>query len=204
MKIRYSSSTEYLEELDLEHDSLPNNSGNEKEGKCLVIDFTTNNSFQGTVLFRIKPHQNKPSESYDPNQKYYFSGRKRTFQAVIKGRFLQAIPMSECVTGQVFERPPAKLPPKFILHGAESLFKKLAPQLTIDLDGKRPQFLSPLASTAQTVICDDQNTGSIEHDMREPDLTDPTFLHQHLKKTMPSKEGNRHKIKNQGQKEFVR
>ena len=177
--VRNSSSTEYLKEYDLEHDSLPINSGNEQEGKCLVIDFTTS-SFQGTALFRIKLQQNKSSESDGPNQDYYFAGRKRTFQAVIKGKFLLPIPISQCVTGQVFERPPAKLPPKFILHGAESLFKKLAPQLAIDLDGKRPKFLSPLASTAQTVVCDDANSEGIERDMREPDQADPKSLHQHL------------------------
>lgn len=186
--VRNSSSTEYLKEYDLEHDSLPINSGNEQEGKCLVIDFTTS-SFQGTALFRIKLQQNKSSESDGPNQDYYFAGRKRTFQAVIKGKFLLPIPISQCVTGQVFERPPAKLPPKFILHGAESLFKKLAPQLAIDLDGKRPKFLSPLASTAQTVVCDDANSEGIERDMGEPDQADPKSLHQHLTKPCRPEKG---------------
>lgn len=184
--VRYSSSTEHLvEEFDPEHDSLPINFGTEEEGRCLVIDFTTT-SFEGTALFRIKLERHGQDEC-DQNQGYYFAGRKRTFQAVIKGRFLQHLPISECVTGQVFEHPPVKLPPKCILHGAVSLFKKLAPQLTIDLDGKRPKFLSPLASTAQTVICDDgTNQGKhtrndcMELDLCEPNETNARSLHRHL------------------------
>ena len=186
----YSSSTEHLEEFGSARGttvSMPMNFGNEEEGQCLVIDFTTN-LFEGTALFRIKLERRGHDEC-EQNQEYYFAGRKRTFQAVIKGRFVEPIPISECVTGQVFERPPAKLPPKFILHGAESLFKNLAPQLTIDLDGKRPKFLSPLASTAQTVICDDGKTGSMERDMSEPDQSDPKSLHQHLTKPCRPRKG---------------
>ena len=190
--VRYSSSTEHLEEFGSArgtNTSLPINFGNEEEGQCLVIDFTTN-LFEGTALFRIKLERRGHDEC-EQNQEYmyYFAGRKRTFQAVIKGRFLKSIPISQCVTGQVFERPPAKLPPKLILRGAESLFKKLAPQLTIDLDGKRPKFLSPLASTAQTVICDDGKKGSMERDMSEPDQSDPKSLHQHLTKPCRPRKG---------------
>ena len=186
--IRYSSSTEHLEEFGSARGttvSMPINFGNEEEGQCLVIDFTTN-LFEGTALFRIKLDRRGHDEC-EQNRSYYFAGRKRTFQAVIKGRFLKSIPISQCVTGQIFERPPAKLPPKLILRGAESLFKKLAPQLTIDLDGKRPKFLSPLASTAQTVIYDDWNSQGIERDMREPDQADPESLHQHLTKPCSGK-----------------
>jgi len=187
--VRYSTSAEYSQDVDV-NTPLPINDGTERDGRCLVIDFHTD-LFEGTALFRIKLRKDENPPPTTDECKYYFTGRKRTFQAVIKGRFRQPIPVSACATGQVFDRPPSKLPPKFVLHGAVSLFKKLSPQLILDFDGKTPKFLSPLASAAQTVKADDitdsgettrppNTSNSIELPMTEPDPADPRSLHQCL------------------------
>jgi len=67
------------------------------------------------------------------------------------GRFkADDIKMIDCVTGQVFERPPGNLPPKFLVNSAVGIMKALSPQLHIDF-GSKPRFLSPLCATAQIV-----------------------------------------------------
>ena len=59
--------------------------------------------------------------------------------------------MSRCVTGQTFDRPAGKLPPRWLVKSAINFFSILAPQLDVSLDDK-PRFLSPLVATAQTVL----------------------------------------------------
>mmetsp|Transcript_1611 Transcript_1611/g.3451 ORF Transcript_1611/g.3451 Transcript_1611/m.3451 type:complete len:463 (-) Transcript_1611:32-1420(-) len=200
--IRYSSSTtsDYLPEYCDCTSSLPINIGTEDRGKCLVADFETE-LFVGTVLFRIKLRDRGNSGTLSgmnpqpsSSRSYcncYFTGKKRTFQAVIRGKFRQTqISMSDCITGQIFRHSPMgtkkKLPPKWILHGAVSVFKALAPQLTVDFDGRNPKFLSPLVSTAQTVLSRDiagDSLGiSMEDAMVEPYPTDSQSLHQDLLK----------------------
>ncbi len=100
----------------------------------------------------------------------YFHKRKRTFQAIVRGHFKQPnIPMSECITGQIFNKPAGKLPPRIVVKGAISVISHLAPQLQARLDGDRPRFLSPLVSTAQSVIArrkamtEEKNDGKDDH-----------------------------------------
>ena len=159
--------------------TLPINNGTEPPGKCLVIDFETD-LFIGTAMLRIKnvsgafaktlnetnndgsifrdadeaivANDNEDASSTE-NTTYYFHKRKRTCQAIVHGKFKRPnIPMSECITGQMFHRPAGKLPPRLIVKGAISIISHLAPQLQAKLDGDRPRFLSPLVSTAQSVI----------------------------------------------------
>ena len=126
---------------------LPVNTGRELPGESLVIDFESKH-FCGTVLFRIK---NIPEVSAC-GSKSYFHGKKRRFQAVVKGNFKTSLRMSECVTGQLFDRPPGKLPAKWIVTSFIKFVSVLAPQLEATLDAREPRFLSPLVSTAHTVL----------------------------------------------------
>ncbi|KAL7475981.1 hypothetical protein ACHAW6_001872 [Cyclotella cf. meneghiniana] len=164
LAIRYSSSREKLSLPGTgfcKGCTLPINNGYEKTGKCMVIDFETD-MFIGTAMLRVKnisdPYQSSCHDgaikiSSTSSKNYYFDKKKRTFQATVRGLFKQpGIPMSECITGQVFNRPAGYLPPRLIVKGAVAIISRLAPQLQARLEGDCPRFLSPLVSTAQTVL----------------------------------------------------
>jgi len=122
------------------------------------------------------------------------------------------VPMSECVTGQVFHRPAGLMPPRFVVVGAMSIIRNLAPQLQASVDCDRPRFLSPLVSTAQTASSrsrrgrgggtgpvgdgddDDDDAsadggGSIEAAMEEPQPSDPSSLLRELLLPRPESVG---------------
>ena len=192
--------------------TLPINNGLEKAGKCLVIDFESK-LFIGTAMLRIKNvcdalnNQSDDNIDSDDSKANYFDNRKRTFQGIVRGRFkVPNIPISECITGQIFNHPAGNLPPRIISKGAISIISHLAPQLQARLEGDCPRFLSPLASTAQTVIKRHLEEGekynneptadqSIEDDMCEPQPSDPSSLMQVLhqsngKTSLPSDSDN--------------
>ena len=197
--IRYSSSNSYLPLPGTGYCggcTLPINNGLEEPGKCLVIDFESK-LFIGTAMVRIKNvcdalSSNNNSDDSDETKANYFDDRKRTFQGIVRGRFkVPNIPISECITGQIFNHPAGNLPPRIISKGAISIISHLAPQLQARLEGDCPRFLSPLASTAQTVIKRNLEEGekynneptadqSIEDDMCEPQPSDPSSLMQVL------------------------
>jgi Protein of unknown function (DUF1769) len=176
--IRYANSTTYQHFPGICAGCiLPINSGYELPGQSLVIDFESP-LFVGSFLMRVKgarsigsstsstENQNDPEAASEPRtnkatankdvRKGYFDGKKRQFQVVVKGRFKEEnIPMSDCVTGQAFDRPAGKLPARFLVNTFVKFISTLAPQLEVELDGNRPRFLSPLVATAHTVISKD-------------------------------------------------
>lgn len=199
--VRYSSSTTYLPLPGTGYCNgctLPINNGLEKAGKCLVIDFESD-LFIGTAMLRIKnicpplqraARQSTNNES-EASSTTYFDKKKRTFQGIVKGRFkMPGIPMSECVTGQIFNHPAGHLPPRIIVKGAISIMSHLAPQLQARLVGDNPRFLSPLVSTAQSaLVCpldksvsrgDGTADENIEAPISEPQPSHPTSLIQNL------------------------
>lgn len=131
---------------------LPVNTGKEKEGESLVIDFESSH-FVGTLLMRIKdiPAAEKDNPGATGSASY-FDNRKRRFQGIVKGKFKTALPMSECVTGQTFDRRAGKLPAKWVVSAFVKFVSSLAPQLETTIDGDNPRFLVPLSATAHTVI----------------------------------------------------
>ena len=152
--IRYSESTKYQHFRGFCAGCiLPINNGKEAPGKSLVIDFESTH-FVGTLLMRIKqaPPAVKDENSKGSSCKSYFDGKKRKFQAIVKGRFKSSLPMSQCVTGQSFDRPAGKLPARWIVTSFVKFVSTLAPQLEATLDGDRPRFLTPLVATAHTVM----------------------------------------------------
>jgi Protein of unknown function (DUF1769) len=148
--VRYASSDEYLD-LDGFRDGciLPINTGAEEPGKSFVIDFEST-YFIGTLLMRIQQAPAAEPSSQLPTS--YFDGKKRRFQSVIKGRFKQELSMSQCVTGQMFDRATGKLPTKWIVSSAIRLVSALSPQLEATIDGTQPKFLAPLAATAHSIL----------------------------------------------------
>eukprot|EP00559_Dactyliosolen_fragilissimus_P005902 CAMPEP_0184861280 /NCGR_PEP_ID=MMETSP0580-20130426/6000_1 /TAXON_ID=1118495 /ORGANISM="Dactyliosolen fragilissimus" /LENGTH=833 /DNA_ID=CAMNT_0027358707 /DNA_START=17 /DNA_END=2518 /DNA_ORIENTATION=- len=130
---------------------IPLNNGNESKGKSLFIDFESD-SFLGTLMIRVRHSNGSTPEPYNDNYGY-FSGVNRQYQCVIQGRFKKGnIPMTECVTGQIFTRPLTKLPHRLICRGAIKVLSFFAPRLQASFDGSTPMAISPLGSTPQTLI----------------------------------------------------
>ena len=137
---------------------LPINNGNEKPGESLVVDFESD-LFEGSLLLRLRYAEGTIPEPYDDDIGY-FKGVNRRYQANIRGRFKKSIPFTELVTGLRFDRRFGKLPPKWILKGALKVISFFAPQLDTKVDVDRPASLSPLGSTPQCIIIDDDCSNS--------------------------------------------
>lgn len=85
---------------------LPINCGKEVSGGCLVVDFESTH-FEGSLLVRIKGAKTHKGFKYQTDS--YFDGKKRTFSAVVRGKFKNRLSMSHCFTGQMFDRPTGKV-----------------------------------------------------------------------------------------------
>ncbi len=134
---------------------LPINNGNEGPGEALVIDFETP-LFQGTLLVRIR-HSSHPISNQSYSDSYgYFQNFNRQYQAVIRGTFQKPLPISQCVTGNLWKKPLDKLPSPWILNATLKLAKIFAPQSHLSLKATdnattTPYTLSPLGSTPQVI-----------------------------------------------------
>jgi len=133
--------------------SLMVNTGRESKGENFLVDFCTG-LFRGTLLLRVRV--GAPLG--------YFAKRNRQYQAVVRGKFLEEVKISECVTGHVFHEAMGNLPPRWVRRGAMGFLGVIAPQLEADFE--RGVFLTPLASTPQVLSRGD--TGNIEDPMEEP------------------------------------
>ena len=94
----------------------PINNGNEKKGESLVVDFESD-LFEGSLLLRLRYTEGTTPEPFD-DEKGYFKGMNRRYQACIRGRFKESIPMTSLVTGLRFNRKFGKMPSKWVLKGA--------------------------------------------------------------------------------------
>ena len=147
---------------------LPINNGNEPRGESLVVDFESQ-MFLGTILVRVRGSEGSTAQPYD-DSKGYFSGMNRRYQIVIRGKFLEQVPWTQCVAGIQLERPVVNLPPKWILSGALKVVSFFAPQLKASTEGERPYSVSPFGSTPQTLRVDDHAhyDESMEEMLHEP------------------------------------
>jgi hypothetical protein len=146
-----------------------------------VIDFEST-YFSGTVLLRIKqaPENRKGCHTRYRSESY-FDGKKRKFQVIITGRFKSPLPMSRCVTGQVFDRKAGQLPSRWLVTTFIKFISTLAPQLEATVDGDNPRFLSPLVATAHTVLvkdpaCDTTIVGSMSQLSLEVGIEEPASV----------------------------
>jgi hypothetical protein len=164
---------------------LPVNTGSESKGESLVIDFESPH-FVGTLLMRIK--QAPKSKTVEYQSSSYFDKKKRNFQAIVKGRFKTALPMSQCVTGQSFHRPAGKLPARWIVTSFVRFVSTLAPQLEATIDGDEPRFLTPLVATCHTALAkpkkDDDMSKDMEDGVEEPPSVDATSLMLDVKREL--------------------
>lgn len=138
--------------------TLPINTGSEVPGKSLVTDFETD-LFGGTILVRVRGCRDAQAganmDTDNPTSGHFGEGGTgQTFQIVVRGRFRrEGLPISECMTGQVFDAPPGKLPPRLALRAALNLLTVLSPVMRVTWVGNGPWlFLGPLASAAQSII----------------------------------------------------
>jgi len=148
---------------------LPINNGNEKPGEALVTDFETD-IFAGTILVRLRHSHGTTPDPYD-DKVGYFAGMNRRYQAVIRGRFKEPIPFTQCLTGFQLSKPVGKLPPKWIVKGALKVISFFAPQLDVQFDGPHPSSLTPLGSTPQSItVSTHQSAQQDASGKEEPDL----------------------------------
>uniref|UniRef100_A0A7S1GSE0 Domain of unknown function at the cortex 1 domain-containing protein n=1 Tax=Cyclophora tenuis TaxID=216820 RepID=A0A7S1GSE0_CYCTE len=151
---------------------LPINNGNEQRGKSLVVDFRTN-VFEGTILLRLRHSNGTTPEPYD-DSKGYFEGMNRRYQVVIQGKPLREIPLTECMAGSRLDRPAGKLPPKWILKGAIKVLSFFAPQMSVEIDSDRPNYLTPLGSTPQVLRVNGDL--DMEEPQEEPTVAEESIL----------------------------
>jgi len=178
--VRYASEKEYLPHIN----HIPINNGYEEEGKSLVVDFYSK-CFVGTILIRVKDVP-IPNHAHQSTKKGYFQSRKRTFQNIIQGYFIDNYHMPSSMTGQIFQKT-SKSPPSFILNSAIKFFRVLSPQLDVQWGPKRINLLSPLNSTAQSVhVCskeemtDEKCSNLIENwDLEEPSKDHSNSIFNH-------------------------
>mmetsp|Transcript_23858 Transcript_23858/g.41893 ORF Transcript_23858/g.41893 Transcript_23858/m.41893 type:complete len:713 (-) Transcript_23858:113-2251(-) len=154
--------------------ALPVNNGNEEPGHALVIDFESE-LFEGSFLLRLRFAEGTTPEPYDDN-KGYFKGVNRRYQAIFRGRFKKSIPFTEMVTGFKCDRKFGKLPAKWVLRSGLKVISFFAPQLDAKLEGEKPHSLTPLGSTPQSIAVDDPD----EVDELEGARAEPTEDHRCL------------------------
>lgn len=107
--------------------------------------------FEGQCLIRLR---NIPTSDAPDQDEAYFSGRRRLFQTIVQGRFKQALPVSQVLTGHEFVKPLNNLPHPWILKAATNLIGKLAPGAEIRVLGNQPTMLASLAATSQVIRAD--------------------------------------------------
>eukprot|EP00542_Grammatophora_oceanica_P015402 CAMPEP_0194050300 /NCGR_PEP_ID=MMETSP0009_2-20130614/34472_1 /TAXON_ID=210454 /ORGANISM="Grammatophora oceanica, Strain CCMP 410" /LENGTH=669 /DNA_ID=CAMNT_0038696847 /DNA_START=87 /DNA_END=2096 /DNA_ORIENTATION=+ len=151
---------------------LPVNNGNEKEGEALVIDFESP-LWDGTLLMRLRYAEGTTAEPYQ-DDKGYFSGMNRKYQAVISGNPKQPIRLTACQTGLLMDRPFGKLPAKWMVKGALKVLSFFAPQLEAKLEGDHPSSLTPLGSTPQMLYVNPEF--SMESSQEEPSAPKHSIL----------------------------
>jgi Protein of unknown function (DUF1769) len=182
LRIRYDSYPSPSSERLNSGCMLPINTGAECPGRSLVVDFESK-YFVGTILLRIRDAI--PLDPQYQTMTSYFDGKKRSFQVRIQGQFKQELSMSQCFTGQWFDRPSGKLPAQWIVFNTIKLLTLLSPQLDAKLDDTHPRFLSPLMGTANTVLQEsignsrDSTLSKLELDIEEPPFySNRNVLHQ--------------------------
>lgn len=198
--IRYVSSSTYLSPSSLRSCTgemcpscafLPINNGHELPGRSLVIDFQTK-YFEGSLLLRIRHCSPFIKCKQDESVGGYFAKFNRQYQAVIRGRFLQPVPMAKCFTGHIFSRPLANLPSKMVRTPAMKIVSYFAPRLDANFGHSNsvhvPRFLSPLLSTPQCIISSNSVRSSsfagqeLEQAFSEP-IDSTSILHELVSKS---------------------
>jgi len=132
-----------------------------KEGEALPLgvpfEFETP-LFKGQMLVRLRNATSDGTESHDA----YFKGRKRLMQTVVQGRFKKPVSMDEVYVGSVFKEPILLVPSPSFMRIMQSVLRRTAPGVVLDLASEQPKVVTLYAGTAQTF--------SIDKPGAEPDI----------------------------------
>eukprot|EP01068_Selenidium_serpulae_P014646 Selendium_serpulae@DN6121_c0_g1_i12.p1 len=100
--------------------------------------------FKGTVVFRVAGVNSSDSTSY-------FQGKRRLMDTVIQGRFKTRMCMKDVLTGQFFDLPWGQRPPRWLIPVIFRIVRYIHPATKMNIDGKHPFIVSPLASACQNL-----------------------------------------------------
>jgi hypothetical protein len=100
----------------------------------------------------------------------------------VRGKFRQRLLWTDLLTGFHLDKPCGKLPPKFIVKGALKVISFFAPQLQAKVDGQNPHILTPLGSTPQCIILqqDDESDNNSTLPLMDGALSEPTKAQETL------------------------
>ncbi|KAK9820485.1 hypothetical protein WJX72_010798 [[Myrmecia] bisecta] len=98
--------------------------------------------FKGRVAFRMTGLKSSPAQ--------LFPGKQRKTHLVVQGKFKQALPFDDVLTGQQFDHPLANLPAPWLLSGLIAVARKINPSLTIG-NLAAPCILAPIVTAAQCI-----------------------------------------------------
>ena len=100
--------------------------------------------FQGKFLMRIRNAPNTPDQQY-------FSGKKRTKQMVVQGRFKKQMSCDDIYIGDKYEKPLQIFP---LVKLAIPIFRKLVPGISIDLSSDKQKILMLMGGESRTISID--------------------------------------------------
>ena len=129
--------------------------------------------FKGKCLFRLRSVKSNLNQKA---QDAYFShpnNRKMVIQIAVQGRFKESIPMSDVYTGEEFERPLRRPPPKIIGKLLQKVFCALIPGVKIDIYAAQPRVLCRIGGGCHSISIDDPGN---EPDLAGPDLPEKTMF----------------------------
>lgn len=110
-------------------------------------------SFSGKMISRIRDTPDDDGSGNSNNLVSnidYFSGRSRTYQWSVQGRFKRRIRFDKLITGQEFDRPFRNKPSnKMVNKGLDLLRSRLPQTFEMDLFTERPRFEHPLLAGCQ-------------------------------------------------------
>jgi len=142
-----------------------------------IVEFETD-LFVGKMMCRLKPipptlssqdkqQQDKQNFKQVESHKEYFQKKKRLYQFVVQGRFRKAIPLSDLVMGDFYEKPFLGIPKGPILRMYQTFMEAITPGVVMDMTSDTPKILTAFGS-AQSMRVDLPGN--------EPDLTQQEVL----------------------------
>ncbi|KAL3926179.1 MAG: hypothetical protein SGBAC_013576 [Bacillariaceae sp.] len=139
------------------------------------VEFETD-LFVGKMLCRLKPFPPTSAAEEQAEQansakmeshKDYFHNKKRHYQFVVQGHFRKAIPLSDLVLGDFYERPFLGIPKGTIMRMYQKFMEALSPGMEMDMTSDTPKIFTAFGS-AQTM--------HVSMPGQEPDLAKPEVL----------------------------
>jgi len=117
--------------------------------------------FRGKMLIRFRSVKSDDEKAHNN----YFKSNKRLMQTVLQGQFKKRMKMSDVYAGSIFPQPLAGAPPPTLNKVMDTVIRKVAPGLVMDLSSDEPKVIALMAGTSQTMAINNRG--------EEPDITLP-------------------------------